>query len=116
MNVSELSPSQLRQAAALKEQMARLQVELDSILGTSTPTSTASTVTKKRTMSAAARALISAAQKARWDKLKGAKPAKVAPPTASAPKKKWKLSAAGKARIRAASKAYWAAKKAAAQK
>ena len=77
---------------------------------------------QKRTMSAAAWRLISAAQKKRWA-AKGAKTAKVvvapkpaskaAAATAPAPKKKWKLSAAGLARIKAANKAYWTAKKAA---
>ncbi len=122
MNISELSASQLRQAAAIKEQMDKLQKELNGILGSASPVSAASAAPKKRTMSAAARALISAAQKARWA-AKGAKTAKVvvapkpaskaAAATAPAPKKKWKLSAAGLARIKAANKAYWTAKKAA---
>ena len=66
MNISDLSPSQLRQAATLKERIAKLQKELNSILGASTPVSAVAAAPKKRTMSATARALISAAQKARW--------------------------------------------------
>jgi hypothetical protein len=120
MNISDLSPNQLRHAATIKERIAKLQKELNSILGASTPVSAVAAAPKKRTMSAAARALISAAQKARWA-AKGAKTAKVVvtpkpasktvPAAAPAPKKKWKLSAAGLTRIKAANKAYWAAKK-----
>jgi len=54
----------------------------------------------RRKMSAAARARISAAQKARWAKLKG----KVVPIKAG----KSRISAAGLARIRAAARARWA--------
>jgi hypothetical protein len=126
MNISELSPSQLRQAADLKERMAKLQKELDSILGTPTTSVTAPDGPKKKRMvSAATRAKMAAAQQKRWA-VKGAKTAKavIAPKPASktvpaatpAPKKKWKLSAAGLARIKAANKAYWAAKKAAKKK
>jgi hypothetical protein len=60
---------------------------------------------KKGKMSAAGRAAIRAAQKARWAKIKGtAKPAK---------KAKRKMSAAGRAAISAAAKARWAKAKAA---
>ena len=70
---------------------------------------------KKVKISAAGIARIKAAQKARWAKIKAAKPvAKPAP--APRPARKWKLSAAGKARIIAASKAYWAKVKAAKKK
>src|SRR5213594_807367 len=53
----------------------------------------------RRTMSAAARARISASQKARWAKARG-KVVSIAP--------KRKISAAGLARIRAANRARWA--------
>ena len=55
----------------------------------------------RRTMSAAARARIAAAQRARWAKVKGQR--KV---VSIAPKRR--ISAAGLARIRAATKARWA--------
>jgi len=55
----------------------------------------------RRTMSAAARARISAAQRARWAKVKGQR--KV---VSIAPKRR--ISAAGLARIRAATRARWA--------
>src|SRR5437867_13165769 len=54
----------------------------------------------RRKMSAAARARISAAQKARWAKTKGQKVVSIAP--------KRHISAAGLARIRAAQRARWA--------
>src|SRR5438034_5158347 len=55
----------------------------------------------RRTMSAAARAKIGAAQRARWAKVKGQqKVVSIAP--------KRRISAAGLARIRAATKARWA--------
>ena len=53
-----------------------------------------------RTMSAAARARISASQKARWARTRGQKVVSMAP--------KHHISAAGLARIRAATKARWA--------
>ena len=54
-----------------------------------------------RTMSAAARARISASQKARWARTRGQKVVSVAP-------KRRRISAAGLARIRAAQRARWA--------
>ncbi len=61
-----------------------------------------------RKFSAATKAKMAAAQKARWAKLKGgAKPA-AATASAPAPKKKRKMSAAGRAAIVAAAKARWA--------
>ena len=62
-------------------------------------------------MSAAGKARIAAAQKARWAKVRAAKPeakaivgVKAAPPA----KKKFTMSAAAKAKISAAAKARWA--------
>jgi hypothetical protein len=54
-----------------------------------------------RRMSAAARARISASQRARWAKQRGQKVVSVAP-------KRRRISAAGLARIRAANRARWA--------
>ena len=126
MNISELSASQLRQAATLKEQIETLQQRLHSILGIITASTTATVepqVKTKGKMSPATKAKLSAKLKAAWAKRKAAKMAKVVPAakpvsktvaaTTAAPKKKWKLSAAGLARIKAANKAYWAKKKAA---
>src|SRR2546428_1074333 len=63
--------------------------------------STGASTRGRRTMSAAARARIAAAQRARWAKVKGQR--KV---VSIAPKRR--ISAAGLARIRAATRARWA--------
>ena len=98
--ITQLSPDQLRKAADLQERIVELQSELNAVLGgeISLPGKTGS-----RNMSAAGRAAISAAAKARWAKYRGAGP--------KAPKRK--MSAEGRARLAAAVKARWAkAKKA----
>jgi hypothetical protein len=111
MNVSDLSAAQLRRAASIKERIEKLHKELTSILGTAAPASTAPNGrTEKRKLSAAARALISAAQKKRWARLKRATPAATVKP---ARKKKFTMSAAAKAAISKAAKARWAKIKAA---
>jgi hypothetical protein len=69
--------------------------------------------TRKRSISAAGRRKIAAAQKARWAKVKKSAPS----PAAGAPAKgKRKLSAAGRKAISEATKKRWALKRAAAQK
>ena len=121
-SITNLSSSQLRQAADLKEKISALENELSQLLGsTSQPVAVKPAVAtapkKKGGMSAAGRARIVAAQKARWAKIKGAKPetkaaaaitqviaVKSAPPA----KKKFTMSAAAKAKISAAAKARWA--------
>ncbi len=102
MSILHLTPQQLRYAADLKDKIERMGTELKNLLtGTSI---TIEVKTAKRGMSAASKAKISAAAKARWAKVKGTKPA---------PKKKFKMSAAAKAKISAAAKARWAKVKAA---
>ena len=115
MNITELSPSQLRQAAALKEKIAGLEKELAAVLGSETKsTSVPAKPAKKGGMSAAGKAKIAAAQKLRWAKINAAKgkPAAgktVAKPAAVKPaKKKFVMSAEAKAKISAAAKARWA--------
>ena len=70
---SNITAQQLRQAASLKEKIAKLQKELDALLGGATK-ATAKVVADakpaRRKMSAAARAKIAAAQRARWAKVK----------------------------------------------
>ena len=107
-NLLSLTTKQLRRAADLKEKIEALNTELASILGT--PASTPTKARKKRGMSAAGRAAVAAAQKARWAKIKGARPA------SKAPAKKRTMSAAGRARISAAAKARWAKARAAGKK
>jgi hypothetical protein len=109
-----LSSKQLRQAADLKEKITSLEKELATILsgsgsGIPSPFKAPKGATKKG-MSAAGRARIAAAQKARWAKVKAAKPAKAA---GKAPAKKKVMSTAAKAKISAAAKKRWAKAKAA---
>jgi hypothetical protein len=110
-----LSVKQLRQAADLKEEITALERELSQLLGSTAQTAVAKAPKKKFTMSAAAKAKISAAAKLRWAKVKGAKPA-ATPKASPAPKKKGGMSAAGRAKISAAAKARWAKAKAAGKK
>ena len=112
-SINNLSIQQLRQAADLKERIAALEKELNQLLGSTAGPAPAKVLKKKGGMSAAGKARIVAAQKARWAKVKAAKPeAKAATPEKSA-RKKFKMSAAAKAMISAAAKARWAKIKAA---
>ena len=108
-NLLSLTPNQLRLAADLKEKIEALNTELASILGATA--SVSAKAPKKRGMSAAGRAAVAAAQKARWAKIKSGKPAVKAPA-----KKKRTMSAAARAKIAAAAKARWAKAKAAGKK
>jgi hypothetical protein len=98
MNLVNATPTQLRKAADIQEQILELQEELGQILGGEVPTP-AQTTEAPRTykFSAAARAKMRAAQQARWAKIKGTAPE--AEPAAE-PKKR-KMSAKGLANIRA---------------
>ena len=109
-SINNLSVHQLRQAANLKEKIEALEKELSQLLGSTTKPAAAKTPKKKSGMSAAGRAKVAAAQKARWAKIKAAKPAVKADKSS---KKKFTMSAAAKAKISAAAKARWAKIKAA---
>ena len=88
-SLTNLTPRQLRQAANIQEKIQDLQKELAVVLGGETPVPFDTNPTRgKRRMSAAGRAAIAAAARARWAKIKG-----------TAPKRK--LSAQGLANIRA---------------
>jgi hypothetical protein len=113
--ITNLSAQQLRQAADLKEEITTLERELAQLLGTTAQSAVAKGPKKKFTMSAAAKAKISAAAKLRWANVKGAKSA-AKPKASPAPKKKGGMSAAGRAKISAAAKARWAKAKAAGKK
>ena len=105
-SINNLSVQQLREAANLKEKIATLEKQLGHLLGSAGKSVAVPAPKKKGGMSAAGRARIAAAQKARWAKLKAAVPAaKTAKP---AKKKKFVMSAAAKAKISAAAKARWA--------
>lgn len=94
--MSTPTAEQLKRAIKIKTRLEALQSQLDTLLGFSPSNSNVS----RRTISAAGRARIAAAQKARWAKEKGGKG-------------KRKISAAGRARIAAAARARWKAAKAA---
>ena len=106
-NLNELSLAQLKKAVVLKERIATLERELAAVLGSP---ATLGNAPKKGKMSAAGKAKIAAAQKARWAKIKAAKSA---PATKRA---KRTMSAASKAALSAKLKAVWAARKAAKKK
>jgi hypothetical protein len=98
-NLTSLTTSQLHRIIAIKEQIEALQGQIDSITagGGEVPSPFAVELPKKHRRSAAVRARMAAAQRARWAKVKG-----------KAKKGKKRLSAAGRAAIIAATKARWA--------
>ena len=77
MSLSNLTAKQLRSAANLKEKIAAMEKKLSRLLGGTAPAKASVTPKaprkKKRKMSAAGRAAIRAAQKARWAKVKAKK-------------------------------------------
>ncbi len=110
MNIYDLSVSQLKRAAVIKEQIQRLNKELSAMLGA--PASSRAAPRTNRAMSVSARKKIAAAQRARWANLRRAKSAsRSASPAAKAKKKT--MSPAARAKLSAKLKAYWAQKKAA---
>jgi hypothetical protein len=117
--LGSLSTAQLRQALEIRERIESLEGEFAAILGGATVTriTTAAPSAKpagKSGMSAAGRAAIIAAQKARWAKFHASKNGGAKASTAAAPTKpKRTMSAAGRARIAAAARARWKKAKAA---
>jgi hypothetical protein len=109
MNILDLTINQLKRAAAIKEQIEDLNKELRSILAA--PATSGPAPKKKRAMSASAKQNIAAAQRARWAKVRGTKPAAPSVKAAAKAKKKT-MSPAAKAKLSAKLKAYWAARKA----
>jgi hypothetical protein len=101
-----LSSQQLRRAANIKDKIQSLEKKLITVLGSPTEPATPVAQKKKQKMSAASRAKIAAAQKARWAKVKGQKVKQSQP-------KKRKMSAAARRKISLAAKARWAKVKAA---
>jgi hypothetical protein len=107
----ELSIANLKRAVSIKEQIEKLEAELNGLLGSSAgserATSGGGSTGGRRKMSAEARARISAAAKARWAKVKGQ-----STPTAKPAKAKRTMSAEARKRISEAAKARWAKAKA----
>jgi hypothetical protein len=110
MNLIDLTVNQLKRAAAIKEQVEKLNKELASIVGTQAKSGTASRT--HRTMGAAVKKKIAAAQKARWAKIRGARTATTSIKPAGSAKKK-SMSPAARAKLSAKLKAFWAAKRSA---
>lgn len=111
-NLLDLSTSQINRIIAIKEQIEELQSQINSFVDDGEiPTPVASQAPGKRRMSAAARARIGAAQKARWAKVRRGHKAS-ARPAAPVEKKKRKVGAAARARLSAIAKARWAKVKA----
>jgi hypothetical protein len=108
MNILDLTPSQLKQAATIKEQVQRLTRELHDIIGASTNSIGASPT--NRIMSAAVKKKIAATQKARWASIRRSKSAVRSAQPATKPKKKT-MSPARRAKLSAKLKAYWASKR-----
>ena len=107
MNIYDLTPNHLKRAAAIKEQIDRLNKELRGIFGA--PVNRRAAPKKNQTMSASTKRKIAAAQKARWANLRRAKSAKRSVKPVA---KKKRMSPAARAKMSAKLKAYWAAKKA----
>ena len=120
-----LSLESLKRALVLAEQIEKLEAELAALLGQSSTTisalpakrrgrppgknaEAASVTRKKGKMSAAGRAAIVAAQKARWAKIKGESGSTPAAEPEKPIKKKRKISAAHRLAIVVAQKKRWA--------
>jgi hypothetical protein len=125
LSTTDLSLQQLREAVSIREQIDRLEARLSQIFGTGSLATTVAEATPKqdgrkgRRMSAAGRARIAAAARARWAKIKSqsgapspAKSPKIKKPAA----RRRVISPEGRARIAAAQRARWAAAKRAAKR
>src|SRR4029453_15100991 len=98
----DTSTRALQEAISIRRQIDALENRLSSILGGSSPEP--STRGARRRMSAATRAKLAAAAKARWARQKaGIK--------AAAPKRKGGITAAGRRRLSQLMKARWAARR-----
>jgi hypothetical protein len=109
-NLMDLSLQKLTRALSLKQQINALEERLFTLFGgTRAPTSRALGKSRKkarrRPMSAASRAKLRAAAKARWANRRAGGP------TAAATKTRGGLTAAGRKKLSDAMKARWAARK-----
>jgi hypothetical protein len=93
---TQLTPKQLRKAATIQERIVSLQDRLNDVLGAQANGG----APQKRRMSAAGRAAIAAAARARWARHRRKK-------VGTATAKKRKMSASGRARLSALAKARW---------
>jgi hypothetical protein len=100
-SITSLTPGQLRKAADIQERILLLQEQLADLLGAQADVGTPAP-TKKRTMSAAGRARIAAAAKARWAKFRA-----TGQPAKGSKKVKRKMSAQAKAKLSKIARARW---------
>lgn len=103
--LANMTSAQLKQAINIKEQIEALENELAALLG-GAPVAAPAALPKKRKMSAAGRARIAAAQRARWAKLAGKRT------KATAKKPRRKMSPQARKRLSQLAKARWAKAKA----
>jgi hypothetical protein len=103
-SLAELSPSTLRRAADLKEEIEALQNELSQLLGA--PIGAASSAGPKKRFSAASRAKMAQSQRERWARMKG-------PAVENPQKQQRRVSAALRKARSLAAKARWDKAKAA---
>jgi hypothetical protein len=107
--ITDLTASQIERIISIKEEIEKLQAQLESIAdGTTTPARAGGKRRRKRRMSAAGRARIAAGAKARWAKVHAKAKAAIAPKKADR-----RMSPAVKAKLAAIAKARWANVKAA---
>jgi hypothetical protein len=71
--LAQLSVAQLKRATAIKERIETLEKELTGMLGIPKALTVGGVIRRRRKMSAAAKAKISAAAKARWARVRAAK-------------------------------------------
>lgn len=113
MTIKELlhfPAAKLKRVVALKTEIERLENQLEDAIAATTPSFVGKVFKARRKMSAAAKAKIAAAARARWAKVRGSKP------VAKMQKAKRQMSAAARRKIAAAAKARWAKAKAAGKK
>jgi hypothetical protein len=100
-SITSLTPGQLREAADIQEQILLLQEQLSDLLGAPADSGTPPP-TKRRKMSAAGRARIAAATKARWAKFRATRQQAI-----GSKKVKRKMSPGAKAKLSKIAKARW---------
>lgn len=104
-DVKDLTVDQLRKILSIKEQIEDLHRELESVTDVETRSPMTAALPTKRRMSAAGRARIADAARARWAKVRGESTSPV--------KKKRKVSRAVRARLAEAARQRWVKAKAA---
>src|ERR1039457_5268562 len=105
--LANLSVRRLKQAITIREKIESLEYKFNELLGSTAGNPALAAKRGRRKVSAAGRARMAAAQKARWAKRKGNGIA------TSGKNPRRQMSAAGRARIASAARARWAKAKAA---